>query len=288
MEHVTAGNKAIDTSNYPAAVKHFTEALLVHPHAPDYWINRSTAFSRIKQGNVDACKLHALDDVELALAIGAERGRREVVIPAQVRRGVTYFMLQRYADAQFLFRIARSKIGPDQLKMERDKLKSRELPFWESKVNRRVNEEGVDRTIRVQEYPQIKVPGQEALRQKLKEQLSSGDFGSVLKSESTQAQTKQESVPSSSTSEAPTTSTQSPPSGPVSGTLRHEWYQRNDAVIVTLYAKGVPKDQAQIDIQPDSVCNLLLQFLPAASVNSTNAPQSYTSPSHSLPGGTIP
>lgn len=253
MDHATAGTKALDAFDYPAATRHFTEALLVHPHAPDHWIKRSIALSRNKQGDVEASKLHALDDIELALAIAAERGRRETVITAQVRRGVVYYMLKRYADAKFVFDIARSKIGPDQVTMEHDKLKSRELPLWEVKVAQKLNEKGVDQTVRIKEYPQIKVPDQVFLKEELKKQLASGDFGSVLNVKPTQAQPKQEIASSSPTSEASATSTQSPPTGPVSGTLRHEWYQRNDAVVVTLYAKGVPKDQAQIDIQPDSV-----------------------------------
>ena len=35
--------------------------------------------------------------------------------------------------------------------------------------------------------------------------------------------------------------------------IRHEWYQNSTHVYFTLLAKGVPKDKAQIDIQPRSL-----------------------------------
>ena len=35
--------------------------------------------------------------------------------------------------------------------------------------------------------------------------------------------------------------------------IRHEWFQSNDNVTLTLFAKGVPKDKAVVDIQDNSV-----------------------------------
>ena len=35
--------------------------------------------------------------------------------------------------------------------------------------------------------------------------------------------------------------------------IRHEWYQNAQSVSITIYAKGVQKDQAEVDIRDDSV-----------------------------------
>lgn len=48
------------------------------------------------------------------------------------------------------------------------------------------------------------------------------------------------------------------------GKVRHEWYQTNEDVVLTLYVKNVPKDKATIDIHDTSVCLLLLPSLPHA------------------------
>ena len=35
--------------------------------------------------------------------------------------------------------------------------------------------------------------------------------------------------------------------------INHEWYQTADYVIVTVYAKGIDRDDCKIDVQPRSV-----------------------------------
>ena len=35
--------------------------------------------------------------------------------------------------------------------------------------------------------------------------------------------------------------------------IRHEWYQTNDSVIVTLYCKGIPKDKATVELKQNSL-----------------------------------
>ena len=57
-----------------------------------------------------------------------------------------------------------------------------------------------------------------------------------------------EQAPSTTTAEPTPATVQTPPSK-----IRHDWYQNNTTITVTLMAKGIPKDKAQIDIQSQSL-----------------------------------
>ncbi|TGZ82662.1 SGS-domain-containing protein [Ascodesmis nigricans] len=84
---------ALNTSNYPLAITLYTRALSHSPTSPDYYIQRSTAHSRL---NHDAL---ALRDAERAVYYADQRGSREGVGKAQLRRAVALYKLGRYADA---------------------------------------------------------------------------------------------------------------------------------------------------------------------------------------------
>ena len=62
--------------------------------------------------------------------------------------------------------------------------------------------------------------------------------------------------------------------------IRHEWYQTADSVVVTLLARGVPKDKATIDIQPHSVCPVSI----SAQVDSSTDSPFQASISFPMPG----
>lgn len=116
MESARQGDKALTDSNCPAAIQHFTRALIEHPRAPSYYIKRSTAYTRLKPADGGPDPHSALHDAEIALVLARERGKRELILSAQMRRGVALYQLERFGDAGFVFELIGEKsagVGPE-------------------------------------------------------------------------------------------------------------------------------------------------------------------------------
>jgi hypothetical protein len=216
-----------------------------------------------------------LGDVELALALARERGKRELIIEAQLRRAIVLFQLERFGDAGFLFDLLEGKLGikggaavsdksaqvqaamsaqkGSQQKMEN------ELKIWRLKIKGKISklEAGDEKlVVSIKEYPDIKLPEEEELRKRLKDQLSSSGAASVVD------RTKESTLDAvGSTSAAPpftagpgvAAATTTPASASAPAKIRHEWYQSQDAVVVTIYAKNVDKSMLETDLQDNSV-----------------------------------
>lgn len=283
MDDAQQGTKALSASDFPSAIRHFTRALTVNPHATDYYIKRSTAYSRLKPADGGPNAQAALSDAEMAVALGVQRARRELILAGQMRRAIVLYQLERFGDADFLFKIIRAKTGPVEEPNsaknvasamggqggENNKAKNQELQIWEMKVKSRLDklESGDERAkVTVTEVPDIKVPNPEDLKKIYQQQLQElGETGSLETKLNTPAASApkptQDAPVASKDSQAPTSS--QPPAEPVAPVVyqpstptnvRHEWYQSHDTVVVTLYAKGVPKDKAEVEIQDQSVC----------------------------------
>src|SRR5205823_5160546 len=48
---------------------------------------------------------------EIALTLARERGRRELILAAQLRRGIALYQLEKYGDAAFVFGTIQAKTG---------------------------------------------------------------------------------------------------------------------------------------------------------------------------------
>lgn len=282
MNEATQGDKAGSQSNWPVAITHYTNALIENPRAPSYYIKRSTAYSRRKAVDGGPDLNAALGDVELALALARERGKRELIIEAQLRRAIVLFQLERFGDAEYLFDLLEDKLGikdgdgssagnksaqvqaaMSAQKGQQQKLEN-ELKIWRLKIKGKIGklETGDEKlAVSIKEYPDIKIPEEEELRKRLKEQLSSSGAASVVD------RAKESTLDVlGSTSTAPpftagpgvaaTSTTPAPVSAPAK--VRHEWYQSHDAVVVTIYAKNVDKSKLETDLQDDSVSHATL------------------------------
>ncbi|PGH16341.1 hypothetical protein AJ79_01883 [Helicocarpus griseus UAMH5409] len=276
MDDAARGSKALSAADYRPAITHYTRALLTHPHATDYYIKRSTAYSRLRPEDGGPNGDAALHDAEMAVALGVKRGRREHIIAGQMRRAVVLYQLGRIGDARFLFEILRKKVGESSKgTMEGamsannsagggEKKMQQELDIWEvtSKNAMEGLEEG-DESLKVgiKEYPDFKVPAEDVLRETLKKELAGAGAGADAGTAGGEKATGDKGVagqgdsPSSSTNAQQQAATQSSatPQAPAVTKVRHEWYQSHDNVVVTLYAKGVPKEKADIDIKEDSL-----------------------------------
>ncbi|KAK2748960.1 hypothetical protein FQN57_007243 [Myotisia sp. PD_48] len=265
MDHAMSGADALSKSDFPAAIKSYTHALIVNPHATDYYIKRSTAYSRLKPEdggpNVDA----ALHDAEMAVALGVRRARLEQIVAGQMRRAIILYQNGRYADAQHIFKLVRDKVGhPNASRNVQEamaakdpvkndiKLQQQALQMWEIKVESqlaKLDEE--QKKVTVKDIPDIRIPSEEELKGIYRSQIRDNTLFIGLGKESTPVKdTIDESLPVADSTAQPTKPT---PQLPNIGKTRYEWYQSNENVVVTLYAKGVPEDKAEIDIQDHSI-----------------------------------
>jgi suppressor of G2 allele of SKP1 len=263
MDFAAKGDEALAQSNAPLAVEYFTRALIEHPRSPNYYIQRATAWGRLKPEDGGPNPGHALRDSEIALVLAVERGKRELILSAQFRRAVSLFQLERYGDASYLFKLLEGKVAVEKgireetrdsklqsaMNGNKGRMYETQLPIWMMKVNRKLSElpEGDEKAnVSVAEYPKdVQIPSKETLESEL-----TGKRG-----ESAPATEESVKPTASAPSDAPKTTTSSAgTSAPVAPEkVRHEWYQSQDSVVVTLYVKNIPKDKVETELKDNSV-----------------------------------
>lgn len=275
MNEATQGDKAGSQSNWSLAITHYTNALIENPRAPSYYIKRSTAYLRRKAVDGGPDLNAALGDVELALALARERGKRELIIEAQLRRAIVLFQLERFGDAGYLFDLLEGKLGIKdgdgssagdkstqvQAAMSAQQGPQRklenELKIWRLKIKSKIGklETGDEKlAVSIKEYPDIKIPEEEELRKRLKKQLSSSGAASVVdRTNESKLDVSGSTAPPFTAGAGAETSSTAPAPVSVPAKIRHEWYQSHDAVVVTIYAKNVDKSKLEADLQDDSV-----------------------------------
>ena len=228
LELSEKGSKALASADYPAAIELYSKAIDIIPTSPNNYIKRSIAYQRSAKYEL------ALADAELAVKLGKERGVRETIGQAQLRRGISCYLLERYGDARFCFEMAKKALG--------DKEKS--LGMWFGKLDlvlkdtEKIPEDDFRREVTVKEIPDVEVPKEKPVEKAAKKEVKEEVKTEVKKAEEPK----------------PT-----PPVVPQGVTtardkIRNEWYQTATHVVFTLYVKGVPKDAAMIEIEDQSVC----------------------------------
>lgn len=282
MSAAAQGDKASAASNYPIAIEHYTHALSELPRAPAYYISRSTAYSRLKPADGGPNYQAALNDAEIALQLAKERGNRELILSAQMRRAVSLYQLERYGDAAFVFGIIANKTKSEKVPENKSEQVqaamggpgsgwggprnnySAQLPIWTAKLERKLAELPKDDpkcAVSIAEFPSSTyVPTGDEVKAQWKALKAGNNVGVAGASQQTEPQPSTEStlspaeaalashVQNSNTSATATIAPQK---------VRHEWYQSQDSVVVTLYVKGVPNDSVAVDLKEDLVSILL-------------------------------
>jgi suppressor of G2 allele of SKP1 len=214
MDLAKQGSDALSAGKYGEAVNLYTEALKQNPNAVKYYIDRSTAYGRLKPPNLKA----ALADSEKAVILAHKRGSRDLIAKSQFRRAVTLFNAERYGDASFLFKIVK-KLD------EKDK----QVPVYETRIQNKAKNLGNEdekMKVTVRELPD-----------------------DVVDTSSRDEQTHpKENLATPAKSEPPKAPTQTP-----ADKIKHEWYQSAEFVTLTLLARGVPKDKTTVDITERSL-----------------------------------
>lgn len=257
MDHAARGKAALAASpaDGPKALVEYTRALLEHPHSADYFAERSKAFTRLSPARYDL----ALQDAEYAVCIGHKLGRRAKIQSGQQRRVVALYGLGRYQDAGFLLQTMlkwRAK-GQDALPGASKEQTNSNNPdqaeghFWKAKIDMKLSKmtEEEKGNITVAEYPSVDLPSEPQMKKKLERQIN--EDGTYNYEGNAELNPAIKATPISAASSPPPTTTSTTSSA--ASTIRHEWYQNSQSVILTIYAKGVPKSQAHVDIQDDSL-----------------------------------
>ena len=219
MDEARRGATALDNGDFAAAISHYTNALTQNPQAVDYFIKRSTAYTRVTPPNHE----NAFKDSEIAVVLATKRAKRELIGQAQLRRAIALFGLERWAD---------SKQCLEWVKKLNEKEKS--LSIWEMKIASKLkdipeDDERLKPTVK--EVPDVELPSAE-----------------TKKPETEPVKQTKPATNGQAASPQPANQVQTPPSK-----IRHEWYQQSDSVIVSLFAKGIPKDKATVEIKPSSL-----------------------------------
>ena len=248
MDTAAKGASALSENEYPAALTFYTKALIDHPTSPDYFTQRSIAFTRVSPPRPDL----ALKDAEYAVLLGQRRAKREKIQAGQIRRVVALYGLGRYADAKAVLETT-LRWQPKESKPAK-----MEYDMWMARIEKKLKTvtEGENGAIEG-EYPAVVLPSDAEITKALKSQLTS--FGS-FKLEGDEAKKEELLQPGAPTAASDNTSnsTAKPPNSSTTAPLiptkiRHEWYQSPETITITLYAKAVSKSACEIDIQEDSV-----------------------------------
>lgn len=215
------GQEAITNRDYEVAVVQYTAALKT-AKSPLWLINRSTAYQRLGKHEL------ALADADNAVIIATQRARRELMATAQFRRAVALHGLKRYGDARLCLTWCR-KLNE----------KEKGLGMWQAKVAsdyERAEKEGHSNAIAciVKETPDPVI------------EISSDDKDNTQVGE-----------PADEPKSAPITMA---PSQTPKEKIRHEWYQSNTKVTIMIFAKGIPKDKAEVVIEEGSVSLMCIPY----------------------------
>ncbi|KAJ5442044.1 hypothetical protein N7445_005051 [Penicillium cf. griseofulvum] len=273
MNAAARGDEASAASNYPVAIQHYTHALSELPRAPAYYISRSTAYSRLKPADGGPNYQAALNDAEIALQLAKERGNRELILSAQMRRAVSLYQLERYGDAGFIFDIIADKTKSEKVPENKSEQVqaamggpgsgwggpknnySAQMPIWIAKLTRKQGELHKDDpklAVSIAEYPSsTHVPTAEeakaqweALKAGIPEQAAETSQQASTEVAQAEADLNAQHINS-------ITSSSATPAGPEK--VRHEWYQSQDSVVVTLYVKGIPMESVSGQMGENSI-----------------------------------
>lgn len=233
MDAANRGLAALEARNLDLAISEYSKAISDSPRAVTYYIKRSTAYQR----NSEYTK--SLADAEAAVVLARERGKRELIGEAQMRRGIALYFMERYGDAKVCF--AQTKLLTP---------KQNALGIWGVKAVDKLDALGQDderRKVTVKEIPDVDVASV------VKAAKASGKSNVAPKADGTKQATANgvsEATKAAMSSSTPTqpTMVQTPPAK-----IRHEWYQSASSITLSIMVKGVPKDKASIDIQAGSV-----------------------------------
>lgn len=224
MNDAHKAQAALEARDYPAAIALLTSALKTS-QSPLWLIQRSTAYQRNNQHEL------ALADADNAVIAARNRGKRELIATAHLRRAIALNGLGRYGDARLCL-IWTTKFNE----------KEKGTTLWMSKNKQDFDRAGGDTA----ECNQITV---KEIPDEVKEVTPT-------KEEKPQGEKKVDKGKGVAAATVPVALTQTPKEK-----VRQEWYQSPNTVTIEIFAKGIPKENAEVDIGEGSVSYLRIALV---------------------------
>ncbi|KAK6465451.1 hypothetical protein DFJ63DRAFT_22373 [Scheffersomyces coipomensis] len=225
---IKSGEKALAERDYLGAIGHFTSALKENPTAFQALLNRANAYTKLK--NYEA----ATKDISAAYTTAQEKGRRNDI-------GLCYFRLANIYYLEKNYKLAVSHINKAIALNGTDPTYS----IWKAKFE-----------MELKKNPQLV---------EVNDEEEEDGFAVIKSIEEEEPEKESKIVP------LPTTTITSDPivkpitdkpstsidvinqQAPLKIKIREDWYQTNDTVIVTIFAKGVNEDKLHIEFDSRSV-----------------------------------
>lgn len=246
-QFIKKGDDALKSKDYLGAIDSYSKAIKENPQAFTAFLKRSTAYQKLKNGD------NAKKDISSAFTIASERGRRSEIGLCYFKLGLIYYQEKKIKLALAQFEKAK----------EYD-CKELTLDMWKNKAE-----------YDLKTHPELNVEDDEDADE---EQIN---FDSIVEDDSNYAQScdKPEPKPepkivelkNDEESESKPTSTAKPTAKPQEETpkssnidvlnkiaplnvkIRDDWYQSNEEVIITIYAKKINEDKLTVDFDSKSV-----------------------------------
>ncbi|KAF2841340.1 SGS-domain-containing protein [Patellaria atrata CBS 101060] len=215
MDQAARGSAALSAGFYTEAVKQYTSAISQSPKAVDYYIKRSTAYQRTGDHQ------SSLKDAEIAVVLAMQRGKRELIVQAQIRRAIALYGLGKYADCVHLTNIIKERGTSDKT-----------VHIWSLKAEQKLSplpSGDPAFEVSISEIPDVEVPSAESVK-----------IATPLDTDKVNQEQRAQGAVS--------VGAQTP-----ADKIKHDWYQNAEYIYVSIMAKGVPKDETTVDIQDESL-----------------------------------
>ncbi|KAI9047195.1 hypothetical protein LZ554_008649 [Drepanopeziza brunnea f. sp. 'monogermtubi'] len=207
------GQEALKIADYAAAINHLTTALKTS-QSPLWLIQRSTAYQRTKQHEL------ALADADNALLASINRGKRDLIATSHFRRAVALHGMGRFGDARLCLNWCMQKNAKEKC-----------LTMWMAKVKSDYEKAG----------------GEEAECNKKTVKEIPDKVEEVVKPKEEKKAVEKHKVAEVNNAPLVSVAPVAPATTPKEK-IRTEWYQSTNTVTVEVFAKGIPKESAEVKI----------------------------------------
>ncbi|KAI5965245.1 SGT1 [Candida pseudojiufengensis] len=254
---IKKGQDAIDEKDYLGAIQLLSQAIKENPKAFQAFLKRATAYQKLK--NYDEAK----KDISNAFTIANERGKRSDIGFCYFRLGLVYYQLKNLKTSLIQFQKAKQfdcKESTLDMWLNKCEYDLKNHPEW--------NVEGDDDELDLitSDEPNIEDDEEELKNRPKIEELGDDEEvdkeGKVNSKSVANTVSNKESKPESNFKNIASTSASTTKStnidvinkiAPLNTKIREDWYQTNNEVIITIYAKNIQKDSLDIQFQKDSL-----------------------------------
>lgn len=228
---IKQGDDAIKSKDFLGAIQLFSQAIKENPQAFQAFLKRSVAYQKLK--NLDQAK----GDISTAFTIANDRGRRADI-------GLCYFKL-----ALVYYQEKKLKMALSQFKKAQEyDCKESTIEFWKNKCEFDLKNHPEWDVEESDDDDVFQTDDQDIVEEEKKDVPKIEELGLDEENKSEKAKTDGKSDPKSSTNVDVINKI-----APLNVKIRDDWYQSNDEIIITIYAKNVKEEKLNVSFEADSV-----------------------------------